>query len=103
MLQMITMINKRLPERIRDNMQSPALQNQTGRFAQSVKMTDVIQTPQGFPSFGYTYRRDPYEVYETSSGSRFANTDRDPRNLIDASIREIAAGYALGRFYTRRV
>ena len=100
---MLALINDKLPETVRKNMGVPRLENQTGRFAQSVKMTDVIQTPQGFPSFGYTYRRDPYEVYETSSGSRFANTDRDPRNLIDASIREIAAGYALGRFYTRRV
>jgi len=99
----LALINDKLPETVRKNMGVPRLENQTGRFAQSVKMTDVIQTPQGFPSFGYTYRRDPYEVYETSSGSRFANTDRDPRNLIDASIREIAAGYALGRFYTRRV
>lgn len=99
----MALINDKLPETVRKNMGVPRLENQTGRFAQSVKMTDVIQTPQGFPSFGYTYRRDPYEVYETSSGSRLANIDRDPRNLIDASIREIAAGYALGRFYTRRV
>ena len=84
-------------------MGAPRLENQTGRFANSVKMTDVIQTPQGFPSFGYSYRKDPYEVYETSSGTRFASSSRDPRNLIDASIREIAAGYALGRFYTRRL
>ena len=81
----------------------PRLESQTGRFAESVKMTDVVQTPQGFPSFGYTYRKDPYQVYESSSGSRFADPDRDPRELIDASIREIAIGYALGRFYTRRV
>jgi len=99
----LALINDKLPETVRKNMGAPRLENQTGRFANSVKMTDVIQTPQGFPSFGYTYRKDPYEVYEKSSGSRFANTDRDPRDLIDASIREIAAGYALGRFYTRRV
>jgi len=99
----LALINDKLPETVRKNMGPPRLENQTGRFANSVKMTDVIQTPQGFPSFGYTYRKDPYEVYEKSSGSRFANTDRDPRDLIDASIREIAAGYALGRFYTRRV
>jgi len=99
----MALINDKLPETVRKNMGVPRLENQTGRFAQSVKMTDVIQTPQGFPSFGYTYRRDPYEVFEKSSGSRFASDDRDPRDLIDASIREIAAGYALGRFYTRRV
>ena len=99
----MALISDKLPETVRKNMGAPRLENQTGRFANSVKMTDVIQTPQGFPSFGYTYRKDPYEVYEKSSGSRFASVDRDPRDLIDSSIREIAAGYALGRFYTRRV
>ena len=99
----LALINDKLPETVRKNMGAPRLENQTGRFANSVKMTDVIQTPQGFPSFGYSYRKDPYEVYETSSGTSFASSSRDPRNLIDASIREIAAGYALGRFYTRRV
>ena len=99
----MALINDKLPETVRKNMGFPALENRTGRFASSVKLTDVIQTPQGFPSFGYTYRKDPYGVYERSSGTSRADPDRDPRDLIDASIREIAAGYALGRFYTRRV
>ena len=99
----MALINDKLPETVKKNMGEPRLENQTGRFASSVRLTDVIQTPQGFPSFGYTYRKDPYGVYERSSGTSRANPDRDPRNLIDASIREIAAGYALGRFYTRRV
>ncbi len=99
----MALINDKLPETVRKNMGAPRLENQTGRFASSVKLTDVIQTPQGFPSFGYTYRKDPYGVYERSSGTSRADPDRDPRDLIDASIREIAAGYALGRFYTRRV
>jgi len=29
--------------------------------------------------------------------------ERDPRRLIDKSIREIAAQFAIGRFYTRRL
>jgi len=99
----MALINDKLPETVRKNMGSPRLENQTGRFADSVEITEVIQTPQGMPSFGYSYRKDPYSVYETISGSSRADSDRDPRKLIDASIREIAAGYALGRFYTRRV
>ena len=99
----MALINDKLPETVRKNMGAPRLENQTGRFAQSVRLTDVTQTPQGMPSFGYTYRKDPYSVYEKASGSSRADPDRDPRSLIDASIREIAAGYALGRFYTRRV
>jgi len=98
----MALINDKLPETVRGNMGAPRLENQTGKFADSVRITDVVQTPQGMPSFGYTYEKSPYSVFESSSGSRFASIPRDPRRLIDASIREIAAGYALGRFYTRR-
>ena len=81
---------------VQSNMGEPALTNRTGRFASSVRPTDIAMTPQGFPSIGYTYRRDPYEVHEQDSSF-------DPRKLIDRSMREIAAEYAIGRFYTRRV
>jgi hypothetical protein len=104
MLQYIAMINKELPDTIRKNMQSPKLVNRTGRFAESVKVTEIIQTPKGFPSVGYTYQKNPYQVFEDGAGaSPWANGQRDPRQLIDGSIREIAAKMAIGRFYTRRV
>lgn len=104
MLQMIAMINKELPDTVRKNMNSPRLENRTGRFADSVKVTDVVQTPKGFPSIGYTYAKNPYQVYEMGAGSApWASPERDPRRLIDASIREIAAQLAIGRFFTRRV
>ena len=67
-----------------------------------LKMTDVIQTPQGFPSIGYTYAKEPYQVYESTSGTRFSDPIRDPRPLIDVSIRELVAQFGLGRLYTRR-
>lgn len=102
-LALIAFMNKALPQIIEKNMKYPALENQTGRFARSVKIVDSIQTPQGFTSYGYTYMKDPYQVYETSSGSRFADADRDPRKVIDLSIRELATRFALGRFFTRRV
>ena len=82
-------------------MGDPRLNNRTGRFADSVKVTDITKTAQGFPSIGYTYQRDPYETFET--GNRLGSTDRDPRRLIDMSIREIAIKMNIGRFYTRRV
>jgi hypothetical protein len=102
-LALIAFMNKALPRVVEKNMKYPALENQTGRFARSVKIVDSIQTPQGFTSYGYTYMKDPYQVYETSSGSRFADADRDPRKVIDLSIRELATRFALGRFFTRRV
>ena len=102
-LQLIGLINKSLPDTVRKNMQAPGLQNRTGRFAESVKLTDVVQTGKGFPSFGYTYQKNPYQVFEMGSGQApWASAERDPRKLIDRSIREIAAQFAIGRFYTRR-
>ena len=96
-------LNNKLPETVRKNMGEPALENQTGRFSQSVKVVDVAKTPTGLPSIGYTYDRANYGQFEASSGSRFASPDRDPRRLIDTSIREIAINMAMGKFYTRRV
>lgn len=102
-LRSIAIINKQLPDTVRKNMQSPKLVNRTGRFADSVKITDVVKTPKGYPSIGYTYQRNPYGVFEDGGGSApWANGERDPRELIDNSIREIAANMAIGRFYTRR-
>lgn len=102
-LRLIGIINEKLPQTVAKNMGSPKLNMRTGRFASSVRLVDVATTAKGFPSFGYTYQRDPYEVFESGSGSRFSSVERDPRTLIDSSIREIAANLALGRFFTRRV
>jgi len=99
---MLGMINAKLPGTVLDNMGRPGLESRTGRFAQSVRATDVTQTSKGYPSVGYTYEKDPYQVYETSSGTRFSDAKRDPRIVIDKSIREIAATMAMGRLYTRR-
>ena len=103
-LALIGLINKRLPDTVRKNMNPPALENRTGRFVDSIKLTDITKTPQGFPRIGYTYAKNPYQVYEMGVGSApWATPERDPRKLIDRSIREIAAQFAIGRFYTRRV
>lgn len=97
-------LNSKLSETVRKNMRLPGLENRTGRFASSVKVTDISTTGKGFPSIGYTYRKDPYQVFEMGAGkSPWATPDRDPRKVIDASIREIASQMAIGRFYTRRV
>jgi hypothetical protein len=99
----MSLINAKLPSTVRKNMGAPRLENQTGRFASSVRMVDATITPQGFPSLGYTYQKQPYGVFESTSGSRFASIERDPRTLIDKSIREIAAELVTMRLYTRRV
>ena len=96
-------MNSQINDVVAKNMGPPRLENRTGTFAGSVRITDVTQTRQGHPSIGYTYRKDPYQVFEASSGTRFSSSARDPRPLIDASIREIAAQFAIGRLYTRRI
>lgn len=101
MLQLVQQLNAKLPEAITNNMRAPRLQNRTGRFASSVKIVDVTQTRQGYKSFGYTYQTGPYQTFEP--GYAQGSVERDPRRLIDRSIREIAAEMALGRFYTRRL
>ena len=100
---LLGLLNRDLNKVVQRNMGFPALENRTGRFAGSVRAVDVTMTPKGFPSIGYTYERSPYGVYESSSGTRFSNAERDPRKLIDASIREIAAQYMQTRIFTRRV
>jgi len=102
-LELLGIFNQRLPETVKKNMQEPALVNRTGTFADSVQVTEIQRTPQGFPSIGYTYKRNPYDIFEVGSGNPRATPERDPRILIDKSIREIAAQFAIGRFYTRRV
>ena len=99
----LDLINAKLPETVAGNMGTPRLESRTGRFAQSVRAIDVTETAQGFKSIGYTYRKAPYQVYESTSGTRFSSIDRDPRTLIDTSIREIVAQFGLGRLYTRRL
>jgi hypothetical protein len=99
-LYLIGVMNQQLPRVVQKNMKAPALENRTGRFASSVKVTDIISTAQGFPSIGYTYQKGPYQTFEP--GYRQGSVERDPRRLIDKSIREIAIQYAIGRFYTRR-
>ena len=100
-LHMIVALNNKLPQVVAQNMQSPALQYQTGRFASSVRVTDVITTPKGYPSVGYTYDKFPYQTFEV--GYEQGDASRDPRKIISQSIREIAAEMAIGKFFTRRV
>ena len=102
-LQLLPMINSRLTNTVAKNMGSPRLNFRTGRLAQSAKVVGVEQTPQGFPSFVFDYERDPYDVFDRTLGRSPWNTpQRDPRALVDQSVREIVREMAIGRFFTRR-
>jgi hypothetical protein len=102
-LQLLPLINAKLTDQVMRNMKSPRLNNRTGRFAQSAKVINVEQTRQGFPSFVFDYERDPYDVFDRTLGRAPWNTpQRDPRALVDTSVREIVREMAIGRFFTRR-
>ena len=105
MFSLVALLNRDLPATVKKNMGFPRMDNVTGTFANSVRVENVIPTKGGFPSFGYTYQSDPYEIFEDGGrgASPWADGKRDPRKLIDASIREIARSMAIGRFYTRRL
>jgi len=99
----VNIINSKLTDSIISNMQLPSLQNRTGTFANSVKVTGVEVTKEGYPSFVFNYERNPYDVFDKTLGKSPWNTPtRDPRILIDRSIREVVKDLAIGRFYTRR-
>ena len=98
--QVMAILNAKITGTVAKNMGVPALTNRTGRFASSVRVTDVSLTPKGFPSVGYTYQKSPYQTFER--GFAQGTPELDPRDLVDKSIREIAAHMALGRLYTRR-
>lgn len=99
--QLLGIFNARINATVANNMGYPALTNQSGRLASSVRITDIALTPQGFPSVGYTYQKAPYQTFEP--GYAQGSPEFDPRVLIDKSIREIAATMTLGRLYTRRL
>lgn len=102
-ISMIALFNARLPTIVAGNMTGERLHNQTGTFANSVKVTNITDTAQGFPSVQYTYSRSPYDVFDTALGASPWNTpERDPKKLIEVSIRDIAVDLAMRRFYTRR-
>ena len=104
LLRLQAILNSKLGNTVKDNMGAPGLVNRTGRFAGSVRITDVSLTPKGYPSIGYTYQKRPYQVFEDGAGKGpWANGKRDPRKLIDRSIREVASEFLIGRFFTRRM
>ena len=102
-LSLLPIINAKLAPRVLANMGKPALVNRTGTLANSARLVSIEQTNEGFPSFVFNYQRNPYDVFDRTKGRSPWNTpERDPRALVDRSLREIVREMAIGRFYTRR-
>jgi hypothetical protein len=83
------LLQAQITEQVKDNMgEGGSLVNRTGRFAESVTITNVTQTRQGSLTAFYNYMKYPYQTFER--GFKQGSTRRDPRLLIHKSIREIA-------------
>jgi len=93
-------INRRLPAEVRRNMGRPALINQTGRFSNSVELTELRRGPKTLVG-EYRYMFNPYETFE-NEGERQWPTGYNPKPLITKSIRKLALQYTDERFTLRR-
>lgn len=94
LLNLIPLINQRLPEVIRSHMGTAGrLVNRTGRFSESA---EVVALDKDNFTLSYTYQLSPYQVFESQGA-------RDPRPLIEQSVREIAKGLIAQRFSLRRI
>jgi len=97
-------IQSQIAETVKQNMgQGGSLENRTGRFAESVTITNITQSRQGTLTAFYNYMKYPYQTFER--GFKQGSTRRDPRLLISKSIREIAVKLVSRRLNvrTRRV
>lgn len=113
LLKLKSLLNKRLPAAVRNNMGGKFLTNRSGQFANSVRIEQLRQAPKGL-SADYTYtktgggtggkpRVGVYQVFE-HPGSIHGNPNHDPRPLIVKSIRELAMQYTDEKFsYLRRI
>lgn len=96
-IQLQALLDEEINIAVKANMGTPALNNRTGRFAESVSIAGVIPSSGSSPAvINYTYQKNPYQKFESDQM-------RDPRLLIDKSIREVAARAMQARFITKRV
>lgn len=84
------LLNQRLHDQIKSNMGSPRLNYKTGRFAKSAEVTSLSVSRQGMITAFYTYMKYPYQTFEP--GYEQGSIQRNPKELISRSIREIATG-----------
>lgn len=93
-------INEHLPDYVQKNMGKGAakeiLNYRTGRFAKSAELKTLAQV-KGSKSFVLdglvTYMRNPYDVFRP--GGKLHKPGRDPKRIIDKSIRQILKEKAL--------
>lgn len=93
-----TLIRSLLLETIQKNMQRPNLRNQTGRFAESVKLDRLQRERDGSLTAFLSYMKYPYATFE--KGGRQGFRGYYPSRLLDQSAREIATKLVTARLKT---
>ena len=91
-------VNSRLSKTVKGNMGRPSLINQSGRFADSVQVTNAMAVGNQI-HMDYSYD-NAYRVFEDGKDYPIGY---DPRLLIEKSIRELAAARLETKFTLRRV
>ena len=94
-------IQSRLPAEVRRNMGRPALQNQTGRFSNSVQLISLREA-QSTIMAKYTYLLNPYATFENTGRKRWPLA-YNPKTIIAKSIRNLAQGRIENKLTLRRV
>lgn len=84
-----SLIRASLQKTILKNMQRPNLRNQTGRFAESVKLESISRARDGALSAFLSYMRYPYATFERDG--KQGKKGYYPSRLIEGSVREIAS------------
>lgn len=99
---LLGLLNAQLHRIIKLNMgkgnSNTKLNYRTGRFAESVKVVDVdlYDAPANEALIDYTYQENPYNVF--APGGRLYKPNRNPRVIINASIRQLARAILDKRF-----
>lgn len=88
------LINLNMHDDVKENMGMPheppvRLRYQTGRFASSVQVKAIAMTRADSIRIYYSYMRNPYDVF--LPGGRLHNPRRNPRTIIERSIRSRVA------------
>ncbi|MBW1804007.1 MAG: hypothetical protein JRJ85_25150 [Deltaproteobacteria bacterium] len=83
----LQILRSKITETVIDNMGTPRLNYQTGRFARTITVEAIERNPvKDTLSVRYRYMIKPYRLYEKWDSQ---SDTRDPRKLIHESIREI--------------
>jgi len=97
---LLLFINQHLQDVISANMgdgsRRDILNYRTGRFAASAEVTSLSQSREGMITAFYSYMKNPYATF-SENGRQSRPRTRDPKLLIGASIKEIAAQQVTNR------